>query len=96
MKSEKIYSTKPDLAELNGLISKIGWFRIFRNLDDSSKTMTVELDDWRTLLVCYLEIPSHIADRKVRRQALKYVMLDNTLSPNYRWFIVKMLGFGSI
>jgi hypothetical protein len=79
MKSEKIYSTKPDLAELNGLISKIGWFRIFRNLDDSSKTMTIELDDWRTLLVCYLEIPSHIADRKVRRQALKYVMLDNTL-----------------
>jgi hypothetical protein len=23
--------------------------------------------------------PGHIADRKVRRQALKYVMLDNTL-----------------
>jgi hypothetical protein len=23
--------------------------------------------------------PGHIADRKVRRQALKYIMLDNTL-----------------
>jgi hypothetical protein len=27
----------------------------------------------------YLENPGHIADRKVWRQALKYVMLDNTL-----------------
>jgi hypothetical protein len=30
-------------------------------------------------LVRYLENPSHIAHRKVQRQALKYVMLDNTL-----------------
>jgi hypothetical protein len=36
-------------------------------------------DDWRTLLVHYLENPGHIADRKVRCQVLKYVMLDNTL-----------------
>jgi hypothetical protein len=41
-------------------------------------TMT-DPDDWRTLLVRYLDIPGHIADRKVQRQALKYVMLDNTL-----------------
>jgi hypothetical protein len=41
--------------------------------------MTADPDDWRTLLVRYLENPGHIADRKVRRQALKYVMLDNTL-----------------
>jgi hypothetical protein len=27
----------------------------------------------------YLGNPGHIADRKVRRQALKYVMFDNTL-----------------
>jgi hypothetical protein len=33
----------------------------------------------RTPLIHYLENPDHIADRKVRRQALKYVMLDNTL-----------------
>jgi hypothetical protein len=41
--------------------------------------MTADPDDWRTLLVRYLENPSHIADRKVWRQALKYVMFDNTL-----------------
>jgi hypothetical protein len=41
--------------------------------------MTVGPDDWRTPLVHYLENPGHITDRKVRRQALKYVMLDNTL-----------------
>jgi hypothetical protein len=35
--------------------------------------------DWRTALVRYLQNPSHIADRKVLRQALKYVMLNNTL-----------------
>jgi hypothetical protein len=29
--------------------------------------------------VHYLENPGHIADRKVWHQALKYVMLDNTL-----------------
>jgi hypothetical protein len=36
-------------------------------------------DDWKTPLVHYLGNPGHIADRKVQRQALKYVMLDNTL-----------------
>jgi hypothetical protein len=41
--------------------------------------MMADPDDWRTPLVYYLENPSHIADRKVRRQALKYVMLDNAL-----------------
>jgi hypothetical protein len=41
--------------------------------------MMADADDWRTLLICYLENPSHIADRKVRQQALKYVVLDNTL-----------------
>jgi hypothetical protein len=41
--------------------------------------MMADLDDWRTPLVRYLENPGHIADRKVQRQAFKYVMLDNTL-----------------
>jgi hypothetical protein len=41
--------------------------------------MTTDPDDWRTPLVRYLENPGHIANRKVQRQALKYVMLDNTL-----------------
>jgi hypothetical protein len=36
-------------------------------------------DDWRTPLVVYLENPGYIANRKVWRQASKYVILDNTL-----------------
>jgi hypothetical protein len=36
-------------------------------------------DDWRIPLLRYLENPYHIADRKVRWQALKYVVLDNIL-----------------
>jgi hypothetical protein len=58
---------------------KSGGSRISRIVDESSKTMTVDLDDWRAPLVHYLENLSHIADRKVQWQALKYVMLDNTL-----------------
>jgi hypothetical protein len=41
--------------------------------------MMADSNDWRTPLVCYLENPGHNVDRKVRWQALKYVMLDNTL-----------------
>jgi hypothetical protein len=41
--------------------------------------MMTEPDDWRTPLIHYLENPGHIADRKVQRQALKYVVLDITL-----------------
>jgi hypothetical protein len=44
-----------------------------------SETMTVNPEDWRTPLIRYLENPGHIADRKVQRQGLKYVILDNTL-----------------
>jgi hypothetical protein len=55
------------------------WSRIFRSLDESSEIMMAETDDWRTPLVRYLENLGHIADRKVQRQALKYVVLDNTL-----------------
>jgi hypothetical protein len=79
MRSAKICSTEPSLAKLDSLVSKIGGSGISRTSDKSSETTTVDPDDWRTPLVCYLENPSHIADRKVRRQILKYVMLDNTL-----------------
>jgi hypothetical protein len=41
--------------------------------------MTAYLDDWRTPLVCYLDNPGHITDRKVWWQALKYVMIVNAL-----------------
>jgi hypothetical protein len=41
--------------------------------------MMADPDDWMTPLVCYLDNPGHITDRKVQQQALKYVVLDNTL-----------------
>jgi hypothetical protein len=41
--------------------------------------MTTDLDDWMTPLVRYLENSGHITNRKIWWQALKYVMLDNTL-----------------
>jgi hypothetical protein len=74
-----IYSTKPSPAKLDGLVSEIRGSRISKITDESSKTMTADSNDCSIPLVLYLENPGHIADRKVRRQALKYVMLDNTL-----------------
>lgn len=36
-------------------------------------------DDWRRPIIRYLEDPSQSVDRKVRRQALKYTLLDGEL-----------------
>jgi hypothetical protein len=41
--------------------------------------MMTNPDDWMTPLICYLENLGHITDRKVRQQALKYVILHSTL-----------------
>jgi hypothetical protein len=64
---------------MDGPISETEGSRISRIVDKSSKMMMANPDDWRTPLVRYLENPGHMADRKVKRQALKCVMLDNTL-----------------
>jgi hypothetical protein len=74
-----ICSAEPSSAKLDGLVSEIGGFEISRITNESSKSLIVDPDDWRTPLVRYLENPGNIADRKVQWQALKYVMLDNTL-----------------
>jgi hypothetical protein len=79
MHSAIIKSSKLRSAKLNGPVLETGGSGIFRNSDETSEMMTADPDDWRTPLVHYLENPGHIADRKVWRQALKYVMLDNTL-----------------
>jgi hypothetical protein len=79
MHSAIIYSTEPSLAKLNGMVSKTIGFEIFRITDESSETITVDPDDWRTPLIRYLENFGHIVDQKVQRQTLKYVVLDNTL-----------------
>jgi hypothetical protein len=79
MHSATVSSTEPSSAKSDVPISEIGGFKISRILDRASKTMMTNPDDWRTPLVRYLENPGHIADRKVWCQALKYVVLDNTL-----------------
>jgi ribonuclease HI len=75
----RICSTEPNSVEPDSAVSETGGSRISRTSNETSKTMTAGSDDWRTPLVRYLENPGHIVDRKVQRQALKYVMLDNTL-----------------
>jgi hypothetical protein len=77
--SAAAYSAELSSAKLDVLVSKTGGSRIFKISDGASKTMTVDPDDWRTPLVHYLENSGYITNRKVRWQALKYVMLDNTL-----------------
>jgi ribonuclease HI len=77
--SVKIYSAEPSSAKPDVLVSETGGSKIFRIMDESSETMMVDPDDWRTPLIHYLENPGHIPERKVWQQALKYVMLDNTL-----------------
>jgi hypothetical protein len=72
--SAELSSAKPDVP-----VSETGGSGISRILDEASKMTTVDLDDWRIPLVRYLENPDHIIDRKVRWQALKYVVHDNTL-----------------
>jgi hypothetical protein len=84
-------SVKPDVS-----VSETEWSKISRTLDETSELTTADPDDWRTPLLRYLENPSYIVDRKVKCQSLNNGMLDNTLSPDYRWFIIKMLGFESI
>jgi hypothetical protein len=74
-----VSSAKPDSVKLNSPVSETGGSRISRNSDESSEIMMSDPDDWRMPVVRYLENPDHIIDRKVRWQALKYAMLDNTL-----------------
>jgi hypothetical protein len=74
-----ICSIRSDPSKPDGSISETRGLKISSTLDKSSEMMTVDPKDWRTPLVHYLENPGHIANRKVRQQDLKYVMLDNTL-----------------
>jgi hypothetical protein len=60
-----ICSAEPNSVEPNSLISKIGGCRISKTSDETSKTTTVSLNDWRTPLVRYLENLGYIADKKV-------------------------------
>jgi hypothetical protein len=48
MCSATICSIEPSSAKLDGPVSKTGGSKISRTLDESSKTMIVDPDDWRT------------------------------------------------
>jgi hypothetical protein len=79
MHSTIVCSAEPSSTKLDVPVSKIGGSKISRISDEASKMTTANPDDWRTPLVHYLENRGHSADRKVQCQALKYVVLDNTL-----------------
>jgi hypothetical protein len=74
-----ICSTKSDSAKLDGPVSETKRSGISRSSCNLGEMTMTKLNDWRTPLVRYLENPSHIVDRKVQRQTLKYALLDNTL-----------------
>jgi hypothetical protein len=65
MCSATIYSIGPSLAKLDSLVSETEGSGISRTLGKSSKTMMDDTDDRRIPLVCYLENPDRITDRKV-------------------------------
>jgi hypothetical protein len=79
MHNAKICSAEQSSIKSDSPVSETGGSKISRTSDKSSEVMMADPDDWRTPMARYLENPSHIADRKVRHQALKYVMLDNIL-----------------
>jgi hypothetical protein len=79
MWSATVCSIGPSPAKPGSPVSETRGSRISRVMDESSETAMVNPNDWRAPLVCYLENPGQVAYRKVRWQALKYVMLDNTL-----------------
>jgi hypothetical protein len=78
MYNAEIYSAEPSSAKPDVLESESEGFGISRSLDDLGETAIVEPEDWRTPIVCYLENPGHVTDRKVQRQALKTVCLIMT------------------
>jgi hypothetical protein len=93
MCSAIICSTEPSSAKPDGPVSETEGLGIFVTSNESSETMMTDPDDWRTPLVCYLENPGHIADRKAWHQALKYVMLENILyRRTIKGVLLKCLG----
>jgi hypothetical protein len=79
MCSATICSAELGSTNLDGLVSETRGSRISKTLYEMSEMTMTDPDNWRTPLIRYLENPSHIADRKVWWQTLKYIMLDNTI-----------------
>jgi hypothetical protein len=79
MHSAKIYSTEQRSTKPNVLELETGGSNISRGSDDLGKITAVEPMDWRTSLIHYLGNLGHVIDTKVRRQVLKYILLDHDL-----------------
>jgi hypothetical protein len=62
MHNTKICSIEPSLAKSDVPKSEAVGSGIFRGSDDLGETATVELVDWRTPLIHYLENSSHVID----------------------------------
>jgi hypothetical protein len=50
-----------------------------KSSDNLGEAETTEPKDWRTPLIHYLENHGHVTNRKVQREALKYVLLAHDL-----------------
>jgi hypothetical protein len=79
MHSAKNCSAEQSSVKLNVLELETGGSGISRGSYDLGKIAVTEPVDWRTPLIHYLENFSHVIDTKVRRQALKYVLLNHDL-----------------
>jgi hypothetical protein len=62
MYNAKICSAEPSSAKPDVPESEIRGSGISRGLDDLDETTMVELVDWRTPLIRYLENPGHVID----------------------------------
>jgi hypothetical protein len=65
MHNAEICSAKPNSTKLDISESKTGVSGISRSSDDLGEIATSETEDWKTLLVHYLENPDYVFDRKV-------------------------------
>jgi hypothetical protein len=65
MHSAEICYAEPNSTKLDISESETGVSGISRSSDDFGEIATSEHEDWKTLLVHYLEKPDHVFDRKV-------------------------------
>jgi hypothetical protein len=77
MRGVEIYSVEYSSSKPDASVSEIGESRISRSLDNLGKMVMDEPDDWRTLLIHYLENSGHIADRKSSSTIVEIQYLEN-------------------
>jgi hypothetical protein len=53
--------------------------RIHTNASESANIVGLHKEDWRQPLIRYLQKPDYATNRRIRRQALKYTVIDDEL-----------------